>query len=33
LEGLEDMHASAEMRRDMLRNLAPVVVNEALQCA
>lgn len=33
LEGLEDMHASADMRRDMLRNLAPVVVNEALQCA
>ena len=33
LEGLEDMHASAAMRRDMLRNLAPVVVNEALQCA
>jgi 2-furoyl-CoA dehydrogenase FAD binding subunit len=32
LEGLEDMHASAEMRRDMLRNLAPVVLNEALQC-
>ena len=33
LEGLEDMHASADMRRDLLRNLAPVVVNEALQCA
>ena len=33
LEGLEDMHASAAMRRDLLRNLAPVVVNEALQCA
>ena len=33
LEGLEDMHASAAMRRDMLRNLAPMVVNEALQCA
>lgn len=33
LEGYEDMHASAGMRRDMLRNLAAVVVNEALQCA
>jgi 2-furoyl-CoA dehydrogenase FAD binding subunit len=33
LEGYEDMHASAAMRRDMLRNLAPAVVNEALQCA
>jgi 2-furoyl-CoA dehydrogenase FAD binding subunit len=33
LGGLEDMHASATMRRDILRNLAPVVVNEALQCA
>ncbi|HTS39490.1 MAG TPA: FAD binding domain-containing protein [Xanthobacteraceae bacterium] len=33
LEGYEDIHASASMRRDMLRNLAPVVVKEALQCA
>lgn len=33
LEGYEDMHASAVMRRDILRNLAPVVVNEALKCA
>jgi 2-furoyl-CoA dehydrogenase FAD binding subunit len=30
---LEDMHASVAMRRDMLRNLAPMVVSEALQCA
>lgn len=29
----EDLHASAPMRRDMLLNLAPVVANEALQCA
>jgi 2-furoyl-CoA dehydrogenase FAD binding subunit len=33
MESYEDMHATAEMRRDMLRNLAPVVINEALQCA
>jgi 2-furoyl-CoA dehydrogenase FAD binding subunit len=31
--GLEDIHASAPMRRDMLRNLAPVVVEDALRCA
>jgi 2-furoyl-CoA dehydrogenase FAD binding subunit len=29
----EDLHASAEMRRDMLRNLAPIVVEEARRCA
>ncbi len=29
----EDLHASAEMRRDILRNLAPIVVEEARRCA
>ena len=33
LEGYEDLHASAELRRDILRNLAPVVIEEALACA
>jgi 2-furoyl-CoA dehydrogenase FAD binding subunit len=33
LEGYEDLHASAAMRRDILRNLAPVVVEEARKCA
>jgi 2-furoyl-CoA dehydrogenase FAD binding subunit len=33
LEGYEDLHASAELRRDILRNLAPVVIAEAQQCA
>jgi 2-furoyl-CoA dehydrogenase FAD binding subunit len=33
LEGYEDLHASAELRRDILRNLAPVVIEEAQQCA
>jgi 2-furoyl-CoA dehydrogenase FAD binding subunit len=33
LEGYEDLHASAELRRDLLRNLAPVVVAEAQTCA
>jgi 2-furoyl-CoA dehydrogenase FAD binding subunit len=33
LEGYEDLHASAELRRDLLRNLAPVVVGEAQKCA
>jgi 2-furoyl-CoA dehydrogenase FAD binding subunit len=33
LEGYEDLHASAELRRDLLRNLAPVVIEEAKQCA
>jgi 2-furoyl-CoA dehydrogenase FAD binding subunit len=32
LEGYEDLHASAELRRDILRNLAPVVIDEALAC-
>ena len=33
LEGYEDLHASAELRRDILRNLAPVVIAEAQSCA
>ena len=33
LEGYEDLHASAEMRRDILRHLAPVVIEEAQKCA
>jgi len=33
LEGYEDLHASAELRRDILRNLAPIVIAEAQQCA
>ena len=33
LEGYEDLHASAELRRDILRNLAPLVTAEAQQCA
>jgi 2-furoyl-CoA dehydrogenase FAD binding subunit len=33
LDVTEDLHASAEMRCDMLRNLAPIVVEEARRCA
>ena len=33
LEGYEDLHASARLRRDILRKLGPVVIAEALQCA
>jgi 2-furoyl-CoA dehydrogenase FAD binding subunit len=33
LDVTEDLHASAEMRRDILRNLAPIVVEEARRCA
>lgn len=33
LEDYEDLHASAELRRDILRNLAPVVIAEAQRCA
>jgi 2-furoyl-CoA dehydrogenase FAD binding subunit len=33
LEGYEDLHASSRMRRDILRRVAPVVIEEALQCA
>jgi 2-furoyl-CoA dehydrogenase FAD binding subunit len=32
LEGYEDLHASAELRRDIMRNLTPVVIEEALAC-
>jgi 2-furoyl-CoA dehydrogenase FAD binding subunit len=33
LEGYEDLHASAAMRRDLLRNLAPLAIEEAFACA
>ena len=33
LQGYEDIHASAHMRRDLLRRIAPLVVQEAMQCA
>jgi 2-furoyl-CoA dehydrogenase FAD binding subunit len=33
LEGYDDMHASARLRRDLLRRVGPVVVEEALRCA
>jgi 2-furoyl-CoA dehydrogenase FAD binding subunit len=33
LEGYEDLHASAELRHDILRNLAPLVIAEAEKCA
>jgi 2-furoyl-CoA dehydrogenase FAD binding subunit len=33
LESYEDLHASAAMRRDLLRNLGPVVIDEAIRCA
>jgi 2-furoyl-CoA dehydrogenase FAD binding subunit len=33
LEGYDDVHASARMRRDLLRRLAPVVIAEARACA
>jgi 2-furoyl-CoA dehydrogenase FAD binding subunit len=33
LEGYEDIHASARMRRDLLRRIAPVVIEEAIRCA
>ena len=33
LEGYEDMHATSHMRRDILRRVGPVVIEEALQCA
>jgi 2-furoyl-CoA dehydrogenase FAD binding subunit len=32
LEGYEDVHASARMRRDLLRRIGPVVVEEAIRC-
>ncbi len=33
LEGYDDLHASAAMRRDLFRRLAPHVIAEAMQCA
>jgi 2-furoyl-CoA dehydrogenase FAD binding subunit len=33
LRGYEDIHASAHMRRDLLRRIAPLVVEEARRCA
>jgi 2-furoyl-CoA dehydrogenase FAD binding subunit len=33
LEGYDDIHASAHMRRDLLRRIGPVVVEEAIRCA
>ena len=33
LEGYDDIHASARMRRDLLRRIGPVVVAEAIRCA
>jgi 2-furoyl-CoA dehydrogenase FAD binding subunit len=33
LEGYEDLHASAEMRRDLLRHIGPLVIGEARRCA
>ena len=33
LEGYDDLHASAALRRDLFRNLAPQVIAEARQCA
>ncbi len=33
LEGYEDLHASAALRRDIFRKLAPYVIEEAMRCA
>jgi 2-furoyl-CoA dehydrogenase FAD binding subunit len=33
LEGYEDLHASAALRRDLFRNLAPLIIKEAIRCA
>ena len=33
LEGYEDLHASAAMRRDIFRKLSPRVIEEAVRCA
>jgi 2-furoyl-CoA dehydrogenase FAD binding subunit len=33
IEGYDDLHASAAMRRDLCRNLAPDVIAEAIRCA
>jgi 2-furoyl-CoA dehydrogenase FAD binding subunit len=32
-EGYDDLHASAAMRRDLFRNLAPLAIKEAIRCA
>jgi 2-furoyl-CoA dehydrogenase FAD binding subunit len=33
LEGYDDIHATARLRRDLLRRVGPAVVKEALRCA
>ena len=33
LEGFEDLHASPALRRDLFRNLSPLVIEEARKCA
>ena len=33
LEGYEDIHATPRMRRDLLRRIGPLVIEEALRCA
>jgi 2-furoyl-CoA dehydrogenase FAD binding subunit len=33
LEGYDDIHASARLRRDLLRRVGPAAVEEALRCA
>jgi 2-furoyl-CoA dehydrogenase FAD binding subunit len=33
LEGYDDLHASAALRKDLMRNLAPLVIAEAEKCA
>jgi len=33
LEGYDDLHASAALRRDLFKNLAPLVIEEAKRCA
>jgi 2-furoyl-CoA dehydrogenase FAD binding subunit len=33
LESYDDLHASARLRRDLLRRVGPVVVEEAVRCA
>jgi 2-furoyl-CoA dehydrogenase FAD binding subunit len=33
LEGYDDIHATARLRRDLLRQVGPAVVEEALRCA
>jgi len=33
LEGYDDVHASARMRRDLLRGIGPAVIEEAIRCA